>query len=272
MITRFFNTELIESPPSGFIDKFENTYRVHFSTIRQPLMDLLKTTTYEFIYIEVGEYILPYTISEDMLISGRVHSFLLWDDVFDYTNILKRVKRDVPIVYDLTPVSKLHVKDLDVEEWVKSIPVRSSYLSGRKYQMLTIRTKIIPFDRILPLYSDFFILKDDKYKIGNHIAESVIVYHLYQTKEVYSISGYDEGMLVFSMLCYVRDGRMMGYFIHVTEDIELKKKHRGYLLGHVEAVRLAKKLGIDTVEFGLHLHMKKDLNFNVEWRPGVNIT
>ena len=60
-----------------------------------------------------------------------------------------------------------------------------------------------------------------------------------------------------------------GPFILITENESLRKKHRCYVVGHQEVVRLGYKLGCKSVDFGLFFDYKDSLNIPRTWLKGI---
>jgi hypothetical protein len=266
----------------AFREGIENVFGASvFSLIKFLIQRHVDSPWTQIHYHWVEEYALLYSVEtvDELNKAGQgIFSFSWCDDIFDYTEIAAKTSPLLPepVRWMSNPVvAALELgSGFQVDSWVRSIPVRASYLLGKKYRQVRVEVDELSLDDLL--FNSRCLFEHKKHRYPDLVFASEwerLFYRLIGATKCYSVRGYDEGGgWLFTTLCHARAPHLMsGTFIDLTTDASLLKKHRCYMLGHTEVVRLASSLGYDRVEFGFYLDYKKCLNFQAVERPSLDV-
>lgn len=204
---------------------------------------------------------------------------LILDDVIDPATYIKDYLnssegKNYVYVERGVPLYRVYTTDNDLDEYLNGVKVRGSYIKGKKYQ--DVEVKVTFTDNIYcqkkiielidnPIYDkrvsfpvvDYF---DLVYKGGQ--CDTGVIIDVYDTVldlPVCTIVGAKSKI----------NNKIYGNFIVNNQDPRVNKKHAGIILGHVEMVRLAYRLGIEVVDFSIHMPYKELLNGRVEYHAGI---
>ena len=262
--------------------KFEHTYNLKYEDQEISLKELDEKhqTLY---YICDDEDLLVYYFGVDCL-TGEPMTFLLFDELIDRHDVITKLleKNTEFECIDSTPIAKLDLTSISFEDWQKGVPCKSSYIKGAKFsdldisvQEFTIQENSNQLDDFVQTLVPLFQLKQKQYpdtSVESFVSNFKTIYNIKHGNKAYIIKAMDKVVNeeVFTFIAYTNDEKeCFGPFILITENELLRKKHRCYIVGHQEVIRLGYKLGCKSVDFGLFFDYKESLNIPRTWLKGI---
>lgn len=260
-----------------FSEGFEQTYGIPWELgwpVINPALYPLNDPEYELYYQWIDGYLVLYYFTVDCFFEDKgYHTWLWYDDVFDYVPLIHKIRLEGPSRWIRNPVAcGIDTSTIELQTWLRSIKIRPSYVMGKKYQQVRVVVEEYSIDDLLSSSHDLFQHKRIRYPDCFPEDSCRVMYYLYKSRASYKISGYDGKDWLFTTLCFVKPGSsLFGAFIDMTDDEQLRKKHRCYLLGHTEPVRFAYAKNYPLAEFGFNYGYKEPLQFQLLERPNLDL-
>lgn len=229
-------------------------------------LQILRTPETSLIYYNCRDFNAP---------TEGLQPFLIFDDVINYSDKLRTVPEYHPEFYILEQATPIAIVDLNKQsysDWVDKLGVKPTYKQGAKFQQLTIEYFFLdPQQKLLPqkLLASL-TRKQTQYPdfdgIGLHIIRNLLGN---VTQDVMiEICDNELGWLA-TCLCFLTPTTLYMPYIDVSTDEILRKKQRGYVIGHMLAVKLAVEHNLKYVNFGLFFPYKSILACDCFYHPGL---
>lgn len=199
--------------------------------------------------------------------------YLLYDDMIDYNSIIRGLPSndEVKVIAEGLPVAVVDLHKHNAEKWASGVKTQSTYIKGGKYSHLDITIEACSPQQGLADYAWAFEHKKIKYPDSRADQDFAALCDLANAQHAYAIDIKDTVLdkKVCNFLCAAAGETLYGYFILTSDDEIIIKKHRSYIVGHVEVVRLAERLNLRYANFGMFFQFKDLLNFDKHWVKGL---